>query len=149
MQYKINLNLMHIKRMELKAYTKYLIIGFIFILGGCNKESETNFVIKDNSEVTIKSTDGLYLCADRYQNNQIIANRKSLGEWEKYSIEILADNKIAIKASNYSYVGSSKGKEGLLVAEYPKIQKQYNFLKSFRAIRQGLYFKTIEIDMSA
>lgn len=136
--------------MDLKSYTRYLIIGLLFILSGCKKESKTNFDIKDYSEITIKSVNGIYLCADRHQNNQIIANRKSAGEWERYSIETLEENKVAIRASNYSYVGSSQGNEGVLIAKYPKIQNNTIFKiiqdDSARLIFQDYQNRYVSID---
>lgn len=105
----------------MKKYPGYIliVISFIFLygLGGC-KKSENIFRIKNDSEINIKGRNNLYLCADRYQNNQVIADRNNAGEWEKFVIHFLSDNKITLRSSDYSYVGVEQNGRELLYAGY-------------------------------
>jgi len=101
---------------HLHNYTPFAIVLFFLLgLGGC-KKGESAF--KNNSEITIKGTNKLYVCADKHLNNQLIVNRNSIGEWEKFSVHFLQDNKVTLRASDYSYVGVAHDREGLLYAGY-------------------------------
>lgn len=105
--------------MNLKNYIP-IVIGFIFLMGleGC-KKIEPTFGIKDKSKISIKGANGLYLSVDGSRNNQIIADRKSIGEREKFSIQIFEDSRITLKASDFSFVGSRQDRKGLLYAGNP------------------------------
>ncbi len=95
----------------------YFVIGlFVLLISGCNSEYNKDLNIKNNAEITIKETNRHFLCADRNQGNQILANRMTTGSWERFSIQILLDNKISLRASDFTYIGSDPAKDGQLFA---------------------------------
>lgn len=96
-----------------------IIICLTIFLFGCNGQNTSDFEFSDKSNINIKSDHGAFVCADRHKNNHIIANRTSAGEWETFSIEFSDDNKVRLLTSDYHYIGSESGQNGLLLAKYP------------------------------
>jgi 4-amino-4-deoxy-L-arabinose transferase len=89
---------------------------------GCNNEKD----ITDDF-VTIKAESGLYVSAQSPSGNQLVADRQSWGEWEKFIIEVQKESKIKLKASNYSYVGTKPQLNNNLVADFQKSDNNTTF----------------------
>ncbi|MCC6753007.1 MAG: glycosyltransferase family 39 protein [Saprospiraceae bacterium] len=104
----------------------FAILCLLLWLGGC-KKAELHFGIKNHSEITLTGENTLYLCSDRNSNNQLICNRKSIGEWEKFFIHFLQNGKVTLQASDHSYVAVADDREGYLFAGYPESENNVVF----------------------
>jgi beta-glucosidase len=73
--------------------------------------------------VAIRATiNNQYVCADNYGNNPLIANRTTIGQWEKYEKFGLGDGKIALKAlANDQFVCADNGGANPLIANRTSI----------------------------
>jgi len=111
-----------------KRFILYTAIILSFILLGCDRNNDkTDFHIKNGSDFFITDSSQLYISADRYRNNEVIANRKLLGDWEKFSIQPLKNNKVLIKTSDDTYIGANRNKNGLLTAGYSENENNIIF----------------------
>ena len=59
---------------------------------------------------------GEFVCADAGLDHQLIANRSGYQAWERFAVENLGDNKIALKAFNGKYVCAEQGLGWLMYA---------------------------------
>jgi hypothetical protein len=126
-------------------------------IGNYYKEKLTNWVLADvNSETTVtpapsddSETDdssnvlpekialkaeinGLYVSAEDYGNDALIANRESADTWETFEVTDLGDNKIALKATiNEKYVCAADYGNSPLIASSDSIDTWETFEVSF------------------
>jgi len=81
--------------------------------------------------VAIQGFDGTYvaceLALDNIDKGTLVSNRPSVGEWEKFTLYELGDNKIALQAANGKYVSADEGKAGSLVADRDQIGEWETF----------------------
>jgi len=104
------------KTFKTGIYSLLVLFVFSVLLNACKNENSTELKVKNNSEITIKGLNGHFLSADQNQGNQILANRSTAGSWETFSIEVLSNNKVRLRASDFTYVGSDPSKDGQLFA---------------------------------
>ncbi|MEY3554715.1 MAG: hypothetical protein GPJ22_20830 [Microcystis aeruginosa LL13-03] len=71
--------------------------------------------------IFLKSNDGTTFVSTRYDNNNWLLadpNATKLGDWEKFILEPLGNNKVALKSSNGNYVGAKYNvNNGQLIAD--------------------------------
>ena len=102
-----------------------LILGLIFT--GCKKHEKNNLPFNNRAEITIQTSDGYYLSADRNNNNIVSANRTSVGIWEKFTAHLENTNTVALQTSDFSFIGCNHSNAGELTAGYPKEDKRTLF----------------------
>ncbi|HRH69655.1 MAG TPA: hypothetical protein PLB89_09135 [Flavobacteriales bacterium] len=75
--------------------------------------------------VAIQGFDGTYvaceLALDSADKGKLVSSRTSPGDWEKFTLFELGDNKIALQAANGKYVCCDDYRAGLLVADRDQI----------------------------
>ncbi len=94
----------------------YVCLFLLFLCVGCGEQKNDLLPKNTSTEITLKTTSGFYLCADRDQGNQLLANRENVGVWEKFKLHRQKDNTIALQASDFSFVGTHPSNEGILSA---------------------------------
>lgn len=76
--------------------------------------------------VTIKATNGQYLCAEDGGGGKVVANRDKIGDWETFKIVDLGRGYIALQSHNGDYLRASKdGKD--VYADSKKIGDRETF----------------------
>jgi hypothetical protein len=101
---------------------KIIIVSFVVLALVCFSSLRAQ-----ESKVKIMTFHETYVAADQDKGGQLLGDRKSVGEWEKFTIVDQGDGKIAIKASNNKYVTVAEG--GKLVAKAIVVQEREIFTK--------------------
>lgn len=69
----------------------------------------------------------MYVSADQNAFDLVKVNRPDIGEWEVFTFELVAKNKIALLASNNNYIGFENEKTARLVARDFKLTEANHF----------------------
>lgn len=113
------LNLFFIKNKSMKIIISIL-LSFITLTGF---SSETSL----SKAISFYSFYGNYISADKEKKSILIADRAKRGEWETFYIEILSNNKCAIKTFDAIYLRVDSLNRNILIADSKEILKECIF----------------------
>lgn len=75
-----------------------------------------------HEKIAVQAFNGKYVAANLHLNNELVADRQTVQEWETFDIFWLGENKVALRASNNSFVMANLDQNGILVACAQEIQ---------------------------
>lgn len=81
------------------------------------RDSQTFAVSGSGGTVSLKASNGKYVCDDRNRGNLVVADRDSAGEWERFTLAHPSGTTSTLRASSSRYVCADYGKGGKLYAD--------------------------------
>ena len=94
-------------------------------------EATTTPQVRTSYTVAVQGFDGTYVACeldrDSTDKGMLVASRTSPGDWEKFTLYELGENRIALQAANGKYVCCDDKRGGLLVADRAQISDWETF----------------------
>jgi len=103
----------------------YVVTGQITV-NSINEIPDPEMFIRAGT-VALRANNGQYLCAEGGGGREVVANRSSAAEWERFQVVPLGSNRVALRAWNGQYVCAEGGGGGQVVADRNQIGQWETF----------------------
>lgn len=114
----------------MKKYSFHLFTGLVALVlmsvVGC-RHTETVSGLKHEDRLALKSSNGLYVCADNAHSRLLLANRETPSDWETFTVLETSDEEIILKSFHGTFVGADSSCSACLSAHISLIDSAIRF----------------------